>query len=170
MKRFIYFLVLGALLAGCKPSEKAYKAAYEATVAHRNETDSPVAGTVFNRYRQAARTSYVLTEDGDTLGVRVEAIGFPKETGTERDRMKMYSVVVAQFKQVFNAQAMRDRLAGFGYEPFIVATREPLYYVVAGTFETPTEADRFAKKIVSDDRFKVQKDCPWVLQPVHLMK
>ncbi len=57
----------------------------------------------------------------DTLPIRTEAIGYTDGGGASRETVRKYNIVVGQFKQVFNARQMRERLMAGGYpDAFIV--------------------------------------------------
>lgn len=151
----------------CKTSEANYKAAYE-TAKARQQGTSPTEGTIYNRFRDRAETSAVVSQTGDTVAIRVEAIGFPADGGATRDDMLKYNVVTGGFKQIFNAKAMRDRLIGLGYKAFIVNTAEPLYYVVAATAPTVEEISVELKKVGDDKSLMLRSPYPYVLQPKHI--
>lgn len=151
-----------AVLSACKPSEENYRKAYEATVAKNGK--KTVEGTVYNRYREMQRTAQIALADGDTISVRHENVTLTKDGGGSAETAGEYNIVVARFKQIFNAKAMSERLTSMGYSPFIVQTREPLYYVVAATCATPAEAAEQLRRISSDSRLSFQAGCPWVLQ------
>lgn len=160
------YILLTALavvsLSSCKPTEENYRKAYEATVAKSGKKS--VEGTIYNRYRQQQRMTQIVVAPGDTLDVRHEMVTLTKDGGGSAETLREYNLVVAQFKQVFNAKAMCERLSGMGYQPFIMQTREPLYYVIAGSCETTAEAWAMLKKLRDDSRLSFQADCPWVLQ------
>lgn len=163
-------LLLFALLLGlvsCKTTEANYRAAYTQAVAH-NRAASGVDSTIYSRIRNSANTS-VLVVETDTLPMRTEFIGYTDGGGASRDNVKMYNVVVAQFKQLFNAKQMRERLIAAGYpNTIILHTREPLYYVVTATLPTPAEARTEFKKVQADKHVYLKQPCPFILRPAHL--
>lgn len=172
MKKLLIMAAVAVLLTmgACKPNETQYKAAYEAAVAKRDSKGDPVENTIYNRYRQQARQTYIPL-NGDTLAVQTEFIGYTKDGGATREGTQRYNVVVGSFKQVFNARAMRERLAGLGYEnPFILHTREPLYYVVAATCSTAQEALDELKRVKADTSLVLRAPLPFVLQPAHMAR
>ncbi|MDE6612608.1 MAG: SPOR domain-containing protein, partial [Muribaculaceae bacterium] len=73
-------------------------------------------------------------------------------------------VVVAQFKQRFNAFSMRERLADGAYSTaFVVETSEPYYYVVAASYADVTEADRALSEIKQAGDIVLRQPCPFIL-------
>ncbi len=170
MKKYIIVLI-GALVAlcGCKTNEKNYRAAYE-VAKEKFDNEGGLDSTIYNRMRPQGRGSE-LTALGDTVRMHTISIGFPKEGGASRETVKTYCVVVAQFKQIFNAKAMRQRLVDNGYDgAMIVNTREPLYYVVAGSVATPEEAVTMMRQLRKDKALVLRDPFPWVLRPSYLAR
>ena len=165
---FTALLAVVAIMTGCKTNENNYRAAYEAAVSHHEE-NSGVDSTIYARIRNQARMSDLVV-DGDSLPLRTEYIGYTDGGGASRETIKRYNVVVGQFKQVFNAKAMRDRLVEHGYEAVIVNTREPLYYVVAATCADPQEAASVMKRVKGDKSLVLKSHLPFILQPAHLAR
>ena len=88
-----------------------------------------------------------------------------------RETVKRYNIVVGQFKQVFNARQMRERLMAGGYpDAFIIHTREPLYYVVTQTVATPEEALAAYERVKADRNIVLRDPLPFVLRPAHLAR
>lgn len=171
-KTGLYFaaaVVALSALAGCKTNENNYRQAYEAAVAHNRE-GSAVDSTVYARIRNSARTS-TLKVDTASYPMRTEYLGYTDEGGSSREHLKRYSVVAGQFKQVFNARAMRKRLMEGGYPgAFIVHTREPLYYVCTATFSSPDSAGAEMKRVLADKALVLRSPLPFVLQPATLAR
>lgn len=165
MKNLI--LIVSALLAlaafsGCRTTEENYRAAYE--LAKKKDTGSPVDSTIYARIRNEARPQAVAV-GGDTLRMKSEYVALTPETGGSLAEFKTYNVVVAQFKQLFNAKSVRKRLAAAGYTgAFVIQTREPLYYVVAVSSATPAEALAALKKIEADKPVPMRGPCPFVVR------
>lgn len=156
-------------LTGCKTTEANYRQAYQTAVAQREES-AGIDSTIYARIRNSATTSSLIV-DGDSLPVRTEYIGFTDGGGMDKERMKKYNVVVGQFKQVFNARQMRERLKAAGYgDAFIVHTREPLYYVAVSTSDSPEDIISEWKRVTSDKSIVLRAPMPFVLQPAHLAR
>lgn len=170
MKKTLLPLILAALALGaCKTTEDNYKAAYEAAVAQQRDV-ADLDSTIYGRVRNQARMS-VLKAGADSLPLRTEYVGYTDDGGATRENLKRYNVVAGQFKQVFNARQMRERLQAAGYpDAMIVHTREPLYYVITATVATPEEALREYNKVRSDKSLVLKSPLPFILRPAHLAR
>lgn len=165
MKRYIPIIIAALTLLtaiGCKTTEENYRTAYQR--AKENER-AGIDSTIYSRIRQEARPR-LISVDGDTVGMRSEYVSVTEgQPNITADILKRYSVVVAQFKQLFHAKSVSRRFVEAGHAgTFIVQTREPLYYVVA--FSTPdiTAARDTLLKIQSTPPFTLQPDAPWLLR------
>ncbi len=167
MRKIIFYmagLILALGVVSCKTNENNYRAAYQAAVAHREEA-SGLDSTIYARIRNQAVESKLATGN-DTLPIKTEYIGYPKDGGASREKVLRYNIVVGQFKQIFNANAMRQRLLSAGYEDaMILNTREPLYYVIAAACSTAAEAAELYNKVKSDSGLVLREPMPFVLQP-----
>ena len=152
-------------LTACKTTEQNYRSAYQTAVSHREES-SGVDSTIYARIRNSARVSQ-LAVGSDTLDIRTEYIGYPEGGGSSRENVERYNVVVGQFKQIFNAKAMRKRLIEQGYDAMIINTREPLYYVVAASCSTAAEAAEQLARVKADSKIVLKAPLPFILQPAH---
>lgn len=170
MRKLLLVIALAALvMTGCKTNENNYRAAYE-IAKEKFDNEGGLDSTIYNRLRPQGRGT-VLVGDGDTVTMHIVTIGYPDNLGASRETVKKYCVVVAQFKQVFNARVMRERLIGDGYtDAMVVNTREPLYYVVAGTSADPDSAVAMLKQLKADKRVVLRDPFPWILQPTHLSR
>lgn len=169
MKRLIpitALLLIATAITSCKTTEENYRQAYEAAAEQRREATG-LDSTIYGRIRNSAITSQ-LTVGGDSLPVRKEYIGYTDGGGASRDNVKRYNVVVGQFRQVFNAKQMRERLIAGGYDStMIVHTREPLYYVVTATASTPEAILEAWRKVKEDKSIVLKSPLPFILVPAH---
>lgn len=168
MRIYRLHLLIAAIIAlgaiSCKTTEENYRKAYEAASAQQRESTG-LDSTIYGRIRNQAVTSR-LTVGGDSLPLRREYIGYTDGGGSSRENVRRYNVVVGQFKQVFNARQMRQRLIDGGYEgAMIVHTREPLYYVIAASVPTPDEALAAWRRITSDRSLVLKSPLPFILTP-----
>ncbi|MCM1355368.1 MAG: SPOR domain-containing protein [Staphylococcus sp.] len=156
-------------LCSCKTTESNYRAAYETAVA-KNRESAGVDSTIYARIRNSAQMSD-LAAGSDTMPMRTEYIGYTENGGSSRETIGRYNVVVGQFKQVFNARQMRERLQKGGYDSaFIVHTREPLYYVCTQACSTPAEAAEAFKRVRSDKSIVLRSPLPFILRPAHMAR
>lgn len=160
----IYVLLIVLLLSAftaCRTTEENYRQAYEKAI---ERDQAGLDSTIYNNIRRAARPAQVVV-DGDTVNMRREYVRVTENEGTTPENLKMFSVVAGQFKQVFHARSMRNRIIDRGYtEAFIVETREPLYYVVALSSDTLAEARQVLDQLSVDPPFTLREPCPWILR------
>ena len=171
MRVLPFVVVLLSLLGavGCKTNEANYRQAYEVAV-NKSRESSGVDSTIYSRIRNSAQTSALVVK-GDSLPMRTEYIGYTDDGGASREMLKIYNVVVGQFKQVFNARQMRARLINSGYDSaFIVHTREPLYYVCTATCATADEAAAEYARVRNDKSIVLTAPLPFILRPAHLAR
>lgn len=150
-------------LSGCKTNEDNYRAAYEVALQHQQGDVDPETGSLMKNEEMPSAT----VVGTDTLRMKTEIVAvYAEKRDGNAVKMFPYNVVVGQFRQVFNAKAMRDRLKSYGYSPYIVATREPLYYVVASGCSTKADVAELVERIESDKNLVMKLPFPWVLKPV----
>ncbi|MDE5688891.1 MAG: SPOR domain-containing protein [Paramuribaculum sp.] len=168
--KHLFFITVAAsalALGGCKTTEANYKAAYE--IAKQKQVEN-MGGDTSAKLEQFALPKE-RTVDGVKLEMRTEAIGFPADGGASRAVIKRYNIVVGQFRQIFNARQMRERLIANGYEgACIVSTRNQVYYVVAASCATPKEAAEAVGSVKSDSRITLRAPLPFVLEPSYLAR
>lgn len=167
MKRLTLILtcVLATLfvvsVTGCHSNEKIYRQAYEKAKNRRDETGG-IDSTVYAKIRQQARPSIVKIGN-DSLPLVTQSIYLTE--GQDYAQLKRYNIVVAQFKQLFNARAMRERLYAAGFvNPYIVETREPLYYVVAEACDEAHQAYGLLSRVQHNPPFTINDPFPYVIQ------
>ncbi len=173
MKHFnliwIVAVAMGFSAVGCKTTEQNYRNAYE-VAKEKFDNDGGLDSTIFNKFRPQG-PGVQLVAGTDTMSMHTLPVGMPEGGGATRENLKKYCVVVAQFKQIFNAKAMRERLVNDGYtDAMIVNTKEPLYYVIAGSVSTPEEAAAVIKRVTEDKSLVIREPFPWVLRPAHLAR
>ncbi len=132
--------ILCALLPSCKTSEANYRAAYEKAMAGR-ENSEDIDSTIYGKVRREIQKSSVTAPDGSEVELRRQLVKVTPDGGGIRENLRRYCVVVGQFKQVFNAKSLRERLVDAGYPgAFIVQTSEPYYYIVLASTPEMKEA------------------------------
>ncbi len=166
MKQFFYIagamLLLTATMNSCKTSEENYKAAYEIAKQHDNEG---LDATVYANIRNEARNNNV-TVGSEKMPVRTEYVSIVSDQAPEGAQLMPRNIVVAQFKQLFNAKSLRQRLIANGYpDALIIQTREPLYYVVAAACSTNEEALRLLQEVEKRKDIPMKDPYPLVVCP-----
>lgn len=164
MKKYFLFLIILAVFASCKTTEANYRKAYEIAKEkqQRNSAEIP-EGITLNKYDQPKLTVI----DGDTLMLLTDYSTFIKDGGLTRQNLKKYNIVVGQFKQLFNARQMMQRLKESGYpEAGIILNRQKDYLVVAMSVSAVDEAIKSIDKVNSDSTLVMRTPLPYVFQPV----
>lgn len=163
MKHYATILMALLTLAGCKTTEKNYRAAYERATADKDS--DPIDNTIYAAIRREALPSAAITAEGDTLAFKYERVTIT--SGQEKTpEMLRYNVVAGQFKQAFNARAMASRMRQNGYpDTFIIQTTEPLYYVVTFTTSDARAASAHLRALADDRAITLTAPAPFVVSP-----
>lgn len=164
-------IVLMCAIPACKPSEQHYREAYDRAVTARDSTPDGVPdSTIYTRIRREMKHGS-MTVGADTVEVATQFVAITPDGGGINESLKRYCVVAAQFKQVFNARSMRQRLVDAGYPgAFVVQTREPYYFVVAGAYAEAAEAVEMIHHLETDRSISLKSPAPFILQPSQLAR
>lgn len=155
-------------LSSCKTSEKNYRTAYEKAINSGDSMRTAFDETIYGRHRREVRNLTVVAA-GDTLQARSIFVLITPESGITKENLKRYCVVAAEFKQLFNARSVRDRLRENGYPgAFIVHTKEPYYYVLAGSYAMPQQALETLNKLKNTPPFPLKAPSPFLFIPQQL--
>lgn len=166
MKRTLTLIGAGMAIAAvtltsCRTNEKTYRKAYEGAKARQEQTGG-IDSTVYAKIREQARPSTAVIGN-DTVPLVSHNIYLTKEQPYAQ--LRRYNIVVAQFKQIFNARAMRQRLHDAGFaDAYIVETTEPLYYVVAEGTEQLPQAAGLLNKFRQHPPFTIRDPFPYIMQ------
>ena len=153
------------LIPSCKTTEKNYRTAYERTMTAQDTTHLEFEQTIYGRYRRDVRVSESIV-GGDTVATRIQRV-FITPGDSVPNMLKSYNLVVGQFKQLFNAKSMRQRLCDKGYTgAFVVQTAEPYYYVVAQDHDDQSQAAAALKRMRANPPFRLRDPLPFLLRPV----
>lgn len=159
----ITLLLLTAVLwqaTSCKTSEENYKRAYQAAVEKQNEgyTDEEI----LNMAREEAipRTLY----NGDSIPLRGAYVNTVKLDPPVSPALR-YNVIVATFKQRFNAMSVLDRLRSGGYpDGRLLIDKDQTYYVAACTTDTLANAVDALREIEKSSPVRMKPPCPYILR------
>lgn len=163
MKKLIFILLTVVSFASCKTSEANYRAAYERTVASREDSDKD-DNTIYGGARRQPSQSYMMN-GADTIYINVKRVSPLVEDGEIRPDMKQLMLVVGQFKQKFNAQSLRERVAANGYpKAFVVQTAEPYYYIVADSYDNISQAAAALEEIRKKAPVVMKDPVPFILR------
>lgn len=153
----IIALIIIIGIAGCKPTEKNYKAAYDAAVQKRQAAASDPdmnlpAGTLLQTDGPQLRVI-----NGDSVYVLGERLKFID--GVEHEKHK-YSVAVAAYKMQTNCAAQVSDLFTKGYQAFGAQNPDGTFYVIAGSFKTLDEAASFCKSFATKEKKHIYSGLP----------
>lgn len=158
----LYKLILAAALPlmaiSCKTTEQNYRNAYlTAKETQRQKADSEIDDRI-----EAERNGQQ-TKVGDVT-VPVKARYFAEVEHTdESGTPARFSVVVGQFKQIFNARMFRNRLIENNCKAYILRDAPGEFYVVAQGFNTLEEATEYIANIKKNLPVKVPIE-PFVIK------
>ncbi|MCM1065954.1 MAG: SPOR domain-containing protein [Muribaculaceae bacterium] len=166
MKLYIPAAVAAAMmlpaLFSCKTTEANYRAAYERTIEARQQQEA-LDSTIYGAHRRAMGSATVNTADG-AVEVRTQLVRVTPDGGGSNERLHRFNVVVGQFKQLFNAKSLRERLADGGYPgAFVVQTAEPYYYIVLASFDNASEAKTCLEQFAATGTISMKAPCPFIL-------
>ncbi len=164
------FLMLGP--TACKTSEKNYRKSYDKIVekiqSERTAEDSLLTGDF---YTQGRLKRYVV--GADTLTARIDYVHpdriSPSDT-TPLPRLEPFYIIVGQFRQIFNARAMSQRLIRHGHSPVILHNNVPEYFVGLYPTSMAVDALRSLREVSTDTSVIMRPPCPWVLRPAQTVR
>ena len=144
IKRLLLIICLAGLLAGCKPTEKNYQAAYQVAQNKRKaeraaDPDMALPANALQRM-DGIRTKNVNGEELMMKRVFIKFVG-----KGEAPEIKKMNVAVAKYKMPTNAVAQTEDLVNNGLQAFPVESADGSFYVIAATFPTLEEAAEFVK-------------------------
>ena len=163
-------LFLPIAFVSCKTSEANYRAAYEKAIEGREES-APLDETIYGDVRRRATTRTVTAADGRQIEVRSQLVRFTKDCGGIPENLRQFNVVAGQFKQLFNARSLRNRLADAGYSgAIVVETAEPFYYVVATSSSEVGQAADALEKLRANPPVVMKEPAPFILDATNTKK
>lgn len=136
---FIGFAFIGLLTAvGCKPTERNYKAAYDAAVAKRQTVDVDLDIAEDDLIQEGQPSPRTL------MGQQVLYLASPLSPVSEGGAVpEKYNVVCGAFKMPVNALDQSRNLRHEGLDAFAARGEQDRYYTVAGTFDNLDDALAF---------------------------
>lgn len=130
--------VLLLVAYGCKPTEKNYRAAYDAALAKRTKAAAEMAEFPQLTDESTPRLTAVGTDSVYTVRLRLK----PLDAGDLH--VGQYKVAVAAYRMTANCTSHVGDLAAKGYRAFMAEGPGGTFYAVAGSFDTLAEAAAFA--------------------------
>lgn len=156
MKQFLLVAAAATAMAitGCKTTEANYRAAYEATAAHRDSRADAEADFLSRSDSTAVTTVFISP-------VKVD----PKADAVTPEKALPFNVAVNRFKQVFNAKALCRRLRDNGWPTAYVArTADDEYFVMAVGAATQAEATALCDKVRADKSVPADRGYPAIVR------
>ena len=131
MKKLILLGMVGLMWAGCKPTEKNYRAAYDAAQAKREAAIK----------EQMLPATGMLSDDGPQLriigGDSVYVLQERVRLADSRRLPKKWAVAVGVYKMDTNAKSNAEALQGEGYKnAFVAKAPTAKYYTVTDCYMT----------------------------------
>lgn len=148
-------------LTGCHSNEQNYKVAYDKAM----EKYRDGVGTEAYERILAEKTAPNTIVNGDSIRLVPMYVNV---TDDDASVLMPYSVIVAQFKQKFNAITMRDRLRKEeGFKSYVLfGGQDKKYYVVVKGFEELDVATAFVKTIDHSVKIKILEPRVWILERI----
>ena len=148
-----------AVLTSCHSTEANYKAAYDKAMEKHQDG---VGKEAFDRIQAEAR-KYTTVINGDSVRLLHMQVNVTLDSASVARR---YNVVVASFKQQFNAQTMRDRLRKEeGFPSYLLfGGPDRKYFVVVKGFDEVDVAAAFLKSLPTHMKMQVLEPIPWILE------
>lgn len=168
----ILIAALAALaISSCKTTEANYRSAYETTVAHQRERqgglDTPELTATGALTPRPTEVSNGVTLPIATAWLRNE---HNSNVTTRLDSVKRYNIVVARFRQSFNAGQMLSRLRRENYPEALVLKTADNYYVATSTTANPDTALARIRAVAADSSLRLKAPFPFILRPGHLAR
>ena len=160
MKKSMFWILSVALIAGmssCKPSQSAYKAAYE-----KAQEKPTVAEEIADpEFRPVAPAPATPAAPAQTPQIRESSERINAVDGNDA-LLKEYNVIVGSFIQKVNAMGLRDRLIADGYTAILAQNAEGMFRVVACSFDNRPDAVTAREQIKKKYPEKLIKET-WLL-------
>ena len=169
MKRLLP-VCLGAValtlsLSGCKTTEANYKNAYETALRHQKDRQDAGVLEGIELKNTGALEPKPVEIDGVTLPMVTAWVLTGDKAVAPIDSLGKFTVVVAQFKQVFNASQMKKRLsANPDYSPLLLKLSNGNYLVGVNTTDDPTVAMKQYEHVKADSAVFLKPPFPFVFR------
>lgn len=156
---------------GCKTTESNYRSAYETARAKRDADAADMNVPQGMKLSNSATPAMTKIGTGISFPMATEFIRDDDKTVAGRDDLQRYTVVIAAFKQVFNAKALADRLKKGGIaEPLVFRNGPGMYFVGTMTTMQPAEAKAGLERVMSDSTIHCTEPFPYILRAAHLAR
>ena len=164
MKHFTHYIALCATaaaitLTACHSNEQNYKQAYDKAMEKHKEG---VGEDAYNKI-QAERMRFTHVINGDSVRMKHMYVNVADDSVKAGKR---YSVIVAEFKQMFNAQNYRNRLKQEeGFPSYLLyGGPDKKYYVAIKGFDEKEVAAAFMHDLDKKVKMNILVPMPWILE------
>ncbi|MCH5228145.1 MAG: hypothetical protein J1F16_10100 [Muribaculaceae bacterium] len=142
MKRSSLLFLMSLLLiaTACKPTEKNYKAAYDAALGKREAALADINVNLPEGAFQQVDGPQLKTIEGSQVYFNNQHLKPVEENKTLPGN---YNVVVGAYKMITNCRAQSQALRDEGFDAFPAQDTEDMFYTVAGSFSSLSEAVKF---------------------------
>lgn len=151
--------IMATALPSCKTTEENYRNAYEVAKAKQTEglSQEEIAG--IRREEAMPKTVY----NGDSIPLKGMYVKYI-EGGVDNKAMR-YNVIVASFRQQFNARSMMNRLRENGYpNAVILADKDERYYIGSTTTASLDSAVSAMRALSASSPVALRDPYPYILQ------
>jgi hypothetical protein len=147
-------------ITSCKTTEDNYRKAYEAAVEKQNEGFTEEELLSMTQEEAIPRTVY----KGDSIPLKGQYVNTVKLDSTTV-AAKRFNVVVATFKQRFNATSVYKRFLEAGYpDACLLIDKDQTYYVAAQTTNSLDDAVATLRALQSASPVPMRTPCPYILR------
>ncbi|MCH4156444.1 MAG: hypothetical protein LKF31_09085 [Muribaculaceae bacterium] len=162
MKKNLFIIlaaVMAILVSACGTNEKNYRAAYDKAKAHQTKEEDIGDEFVNNVKREEHIATAII--GNDTVRLIHERVNI---VDGKPQQVKLFNVIIGEFKQVFNARSYRDRLKAEGDSAYVLMSmKSRMYYVASAGFNASNEAADYVNHITDHVKILISTERPWIL-------
>ena len=148
-KLLLITIIFISFLSSCKPTEKGYKAAYDAAREKREAT----FGDIDVNLPEGALQDYDGAQLREINGVKVYILNQRISSADGTFTLPgSYNVAVGTYKMITNCRSQVATLLDEGYNAFAAKEPDGMYYTIAGSFDSLDEAVSFYEKYRTNPR------------------
>lgn len=150
-------------LAACKTTEENYRNAYQTAKQHQIERAGGELPEGVDVRKTGLSTPRMIEIDGKQVPTTSAWVITSEKELTPLDSMGKYVVVVANFKQIFNARQMKSRIiAGGGYKPVVMKLASGYYLVGTDSTDDISAALADYEKVKADSSIRLKAPFPYI--------
>lgn len=143
----IFSLLFSLIFIGCKPTEKNYKSAYDAALGKRQAAMADMNPDIAVGSFQSTDGPQLKVIDGVEIYLLNTRI---KPCDDNSKLLGNYNVAVGTYKMSTNCRAQAQALREEGYSAFPAQEPDGMYFTIAASFSSLSEAVKFYKEYKKD--------------------